>query len=218
MMRIAMILVGSIAFGCGGGADGGDDDDGGADGAQTDAEGTATSGTSTSSGPTDDGAMVCVPGEVRECDCPGGGAGSQVCVVDGSGFYPCFCGATEATGLDPSSGEGSMGGTDTTGEGTSSGGPIGSVPTVGIQHPADGDNSRTVGVAIPFDGSAIDVEDGMLVGDALVWTSDVDGELGTGANIMAPLATEGDHVITLSATDSDGNVGTSSISMYLQPP
>jgi hypothetical protein len=169
-----------------------------------------------SSGASEAGATACMPGELRECECMDGGIGSQVCIVDGSGFYPCFCGETDATGIDPSVDESSTAASDPTGDGTSSGtGPIGAVPTVGIQHPSDGE-TRTVGLSIPFDGNAIDVEDGVLMDAVLVWSSDLDGELGTGASISAPLDTAGMHEVTLSATDSDGNVGTASITLIMQ--
>lgn len=210
-----LVLAAIALVGCGG-ASADDGGDGANDGATADA-GTTSASTGGSSGASETGATACTPGELRDCECPGGGTGSQVCVVDGSDFYPCFCGATEATGIDPSVGESTMGGSDPTDDATSSStGMIGAAPTVGIQHPADGD-TRTVGLPIPFDGNAIDVEDGVLIGPALVWTSDLDGELGTGPNIMAPLATEGMHEVTLSATDSDGNVGTASITLNLDP-
>lgn len=42
----------------------------------------------------EDGAapMVCAPGKVEACPCPGGGQGAQACRDDGSGFEPCECG------------------------------------------------------------------------------------------------------------------------------
>jgi YVTN family beta-propeller protein len=57
-----------------------------------------------------------------------------------------------------------------------------------------------------FDGVATDLEDGNLVGGSLVWTSDRDGLLGTGAalDLEAIALSEGCHVITLTATDSGG--------------
>lgn len=41
----------------------------------------------------EDGAapMVCAPGKVEACPCPGGGQGAQACRDDGSGFEPCEC-------------------------------------------------------------------------------------------------------------------------------
>jgi hypothetical protein len=49
-----------------------------------------------------------------------------------------------------------------------------------------------------------DPEDGLLDGDALAWTSDLDGELGTGRWVSTDELSVGAHVITLAATDSSG--------------
>jgi hypothetical protein len=73
---------------------------------------------------------------------------------------------------------------------------------VGISSPLA--NAESVyGVPIYLDGSAFDMEDGLLSGSALAWSSDRDGELGTGTGISATL-TVGTHVLTLTATDSNG--------------
>src|SRR5690606_15703367 len=41
----------------------------------------------------EDGAapMVCAPGKVEACPCPGGGQGAQACRDDGAGYGPCEC-------------------------------------------------------------------------------------------------------------------------------
>jgi hypothetical protein len=43
---------------------------------------------------------------------------------------------------------------------------------------------------------------------SLVWTSDLEGQIGVGDNFNAPLTMVGMHTITLTATDIDGNEGT----------
>ena len=53
-------------------------------------------------------------------------------------------------------------------------------------------------------GFAYDVDDGMLTGSKLAWTSDLQGNLGTGSPLTASLV-PGVHKLTLTATDSDGN-------------
>jgi len=58
---------------------------------------------------------------------------------------------------------------------------------------------------ITFAGSASDWEDGALNSDTITWASDVDGELGSGNQIMRNDLSAGLHEITLSATDSAGN-------------
>ena len=57
------------------------------------------------------------------------------------------------------------------------------------------------GENIAFRGSGSDQEDGQLDGAALVWTSSIDGHLGTGSTIITSALNAGDHLITLSATD-----------------
>ena len=63
---------------------------------------------------------------------------------------------------------------------------------------------------ITFKGSAIDPEDGPLTGASLVWTSSRDGEIGIGEFFTRTLSA-GTHIITLTATDSHGAVGTYSV-------
>ncbi|MFO7749079.1 MAG: hypothetical protein R6V54_03210 [Desulfobacteraceae bacterium] len=65
--------------------------------------------------------------------------------------------------------------------------------------------SFNLGETITFEGAGTDTEDGDLTGDALVWSSNVDGGLGTGASIAVDSFSEGEHTITLTATDSQGS-------------
>lgn len=60
------------------------------------------------------------------------------------------------------------------------------------------------GARIDFMGSGTDREDGLLPDQALSWTSDRDGELGTGTTLSRRDLSPGRHVITLTATDSGG--------------
>ncbi len=55
---------------------------------------------------------------------------------------------------------------------------------------------------VHFDGTCTDVEDGDISA-SLVWTSDVDGQVGVGATFDAPL-TVGVHRINATCTDSVG--------------
>jgi hypothetical protein len=57
---------------------------------------------------------------------------------------------------------------------------------------------------VSLQGSAYDLEDGALADEAFSWSSDIDGELGSGANLSTSLLSTGTHVITLTATDSHG--------------
>jgi hypothetical protein len=76
------------------------------------------------------------------------------------------------------------------------------IPTAEISAPAgtyfkEGEN-------ITFSGSGTDDEDGDLNGGSLVWTSNIDGTLGTGSTVITNALAAGDHEITLAATDSAG--------------
>ncbi len=80
-------------------------------------------------------------------------------------------------------------------------------PAVSIVRPAPEDlqDLRTMviqGQPYLFRGAAFDYTEGVLGGESLVWTSNVDGVLGTGSEIWATLPTAGGHVITLTATNS----------------
>ncbi|NUQ73881.1 MAG: hypothetical protein HUU21_10015 [Polyangiaceae bacterium] len=100
------------------------------------------------------------------------------------------------------------------GSGGAGGGPNGQAPQAQINHPGDME-MRPANQDIPFIGVATDAEDGDLGGGSLVWTSNVSGVIGTGLQFNAPLPA-GTHVITLTATDSDKNTGTDSLTLYIQ--
>lgn len=63
------------------------------------------------------------------------------------------------------------------------------------------------GAPVTFTGAANDPEDGALTGSSLVWVSNVDGQIGTGETFMTSSMTEGQHTVTLTATDSESGVG-----------
>ncbi|MEA2639213.1 MAG: hypothetical protein QOF51_607 [Chloroflexota bacterium] len=67
------------------------------------------------------------------------------------------------------------------------------------------------GSAIRLRGLATDAEDGMLDSRALSWTSDKDGPLGTGEVLYLTGLSQGEHVITMTAVDSDGMQGTATL-------
>ena len=90
-------------------------------------------------------------------------------------------------------------------------------PTATITSPADG-SSFIQGDAIEFTGSAIDPEDGALTGASLVWTSSIDGQIGTGESFTRSDLSVGTHTITLVATDSQGAQGTDSVMITVRAP
>lgn len=83
-------------------------------------------------------------------------------------------------------------------------------PSASIVYPLD--SSRYAeGDTITMVGSAMDPDDGLLTGNALVWTSSIDGPIGTGDTLKVSHLTIGSHVITLTATDSDGSTGSDAV-------
>lgn len=88
-------------------------------------------------------------------------------------------------------------------------------PVVTISAPSTG-NTFTSTDVILFSGTSNDAEDGDLTA-AIVWSSSLDGPLGTGSSVNATLSI-GTHTITASSTDSEPEVGTAVISIAVTAP
>jgi hypothetical protein len=89
-------------------------------------------------------------------------------------------------------------------------------PAVTITSPAPG-STWPPGATVTFSGSAQDAEDGVLTGASLVWTSTIDGPLGTGVS-LARVLTAGAHTITLTATDAHGATAAASVAIVVSDP
>lgn len=63
----------------------------------------------------------------------------------------------------------------------------------------------------------MDLEDGILEGKVLIWTSDKQGKLGFGGSISVDGISSGLHEITLSAKDKNGNINNDSIHLLIYP-
>jgi len=87
-------------------------------------------------------------------------------------------------------------------------------PVVFIATPED-DSSVPPETPILFSASGYDPEDGPMAGDVFSWSSDRDGDLGTGEEVFVPEPSPGWHEITVSATDSDENTATDTIRVYV---
>ncbi|MDB4891615.1 MAG: peptidase and in kexin sedolisin [Gemmatimonadetes bacterium] len=87
-------------------------------------------------------------------------------------------------------------------------------PTASITTPANG-AVFLLGTSVTFSGAGNDVEDGTLTGVSLVWTSSIDGPLGTGASVTTSSPSAGTHTITLTSKDSHGATGVSSVSLKI---
>lgn len=89
-------------------------------------------------------------------------------------------------------------------------------PEVVILSPRD-QASLVAEKPIIFDGQAYDAEDGTLPDRSLTWSSDKDGDIGTGRKVSSDSLSLGPHIITLTAVDSAGNRGTASIGLTVSP-
>ena len=97
----------------------------------------------------------------------------------------------------------------------------GGAPVVSITGPAAQGNGapHTVfeGTGVTFTATATDPDDGPLTGASLVWTSNLDGEIGTGPSLLASGLSDGMHTVTLTATDSDLNETTATVLTIVKP-
>ena len=92
------------------------------------------------------------------------------------------------------------------------------VPSVQIQSPKDGADS-SLNAPVNFSGTATDPVDGPLHGNALRWTDNIDGVLGTGdafvkvlsGGACAPLV----HHITLTATNKAGKSASTMVTVWV---
>ena len=80
--------------------------------------------------------------------------------------------------------------------------------TASITHPGDGTH-YAAGASIPFVGSASE-------NATLVWTSNIDGQIGTGSSFSQTLSL-GDHMITLTATTADPETAKAQIEVFVDP-
>jgi len=94
--------------------------------------------------------------------------------------------------------------------------PVNQNPTAMISSPTS--TSFNEGENIIFSGTGSDVEDGQLNDSALLWTSSIDGPIGTGPTLITSVLSPGDHDITLTATDSIGATHTTDpLSVRVEP-
>lgn len=98
----------------------------------------------------------------------------------------------------------------------SGGGGGNTAPTVTISSPANG-TTVTQGTSVSFSGSANDAQDGNISA-SLVWTSSINGQIGTGASFSTSGLSTGTHTITARATDSGGLSGSAQITLTVQAP
>lgn len=91
---------------------------------------------------------------------------------------------------------------------------LGKPPEAEIFFPGEGELFQLQQL-IWLQGHGFDPDDGFLEGTALAWESDLDGVLGTGDELPITTLSEGTHVVMFTATDSDGNSASDSISVQV---
>jgi hypothetical protein len=74
------------------------------------------------------------------------------------------------------------------------------------------------GALVVLQGIATDMEDGTLPDEALKWSSDLQGSLGSGPSLALNNLFPGYHQITLWAEDSYGVVSTASVKIFVGYP
>jgi extracellular elastinolytic metalloproteinase len=93
--------------------------------------------------------------------------------------------------------------------------PPNTAPTVTINSPAGG-TIVTAGTTVSFAGTASDTQDGVLT-SGLVWTSSLQGQIGTGGSFSRNDLVVGTHVVTASVTDSGNLTGSATVTIVVNP-
>lgn len=88
-------------------------------------------------------------------------------------------------------------------------------PVAAIMTPAEG-ATFTDGDSITFSGTGTDSDEVDITASA-VWTSSLDGEIGTGGTFTTSSLSVGAHIITMTVTDSEDLTGSASISITVNP-
>lgn len=89
-----------------------------------------------------------------------------------------------------------------------------STPTVTITSPLH-DSAFADVAPITFTATVADLDEPNFPGDRVQWKSSLDGDLGSGLSFVRRLTALGDHTITATATDADGNMGEASIIVHI---
>jgi hypothetical protein len=91
-------------------------------------------------------------------------------------------------------------------------------PLVAITSPLEAD-SFEFGTPVILQAAATDLLDGpILNSNQLTWSSDKDGGLGNGTQLILSNLSAGEHTITLSVQNSSGLVSTASVHITINPP
>lgn len=130
------------------------------------------------------------------------GTGNQIDVPLSTGAHTLTLTVTDSEGL---TGSASVGITVTADNAS---------PLATITEPLDG-TTVLEGSTVVLSGTAVDAEDGALMGASLTWTSSVDGLLGTGTTVSWTAPTIATHTVVLTAVDSRGAEGRAAIQLVV---
>ncbi len=90
-------------------------------------------------------------------------------------------------------------------------------PIVGIRAPEDGSGFAT-GSGVTFRADASSWSGGTLQADRILWTSDLDGRLGTGFAVSRTDLSPGAHVISVAASDDQGFTASDTVTVFVGEP
>ena len=112
--------------------------------------------------------------------------------------------------------DGDLSSNDTISVSVNPAGAVNSAPTVAIDQPGT-DATVNEGDPVTFAATAWDNEDGD-VGPSVVWTSSIDGQIGTGPSVAVSTLSPGTHTVTATATDSAGSTASASRTVKVFAP
>ncbi|UCD41604.1 MAG: hypothetical protein JSV69_13705, partial [Chloroflexota bacterium] len=93
---------------------------------------------------------------------------------------------------------------------------VNSPPVVEITQPTS-NTFAILGQTVAFTAFGTDLDLGIISGDNLTWFSDIDGELGNGAQFSTANLSVGQHTITVLVNDGDGGVAADSVRVTIYP-
>jgi len=86
-------------------------------------------------------------------------------------------------------------------------------PTVSIQQPTN-NSTYTHGASVTFSATAIDTENSDI-STSIIWASNLDGNLGTGASLTLNNLTGGRHIITAQVSNANSQIGRATMAITL---
>jgi hypothetical protein len=87
----------------------------------------------------------------------------------------------------------------------------------GLVVKVDPNSTYPLGMPVLLAADAFDPEDRTMPGEAIRWSSSIDGDLGTGSELLVEDLSAGAHTLTASVTDSDGLTATASFELTVDP-